>query len=34
VRASVPEALVLLPEPGDASDDDWSQAPEAESAAS
>jgi uncharacterized protein len=34
VRSTVPEALVLLPEPGDASDDDWSQAPEAESAAS
>jgi uncharacterized protein YaiL (DUF2058 family) len=34
VRAAVPEALVLLPEPGDAGDDDWTQAAAAESAAS
>jgi uncharacterized protein len=34
VRAAVPEALVLLPEPGDAGDDDWAQTTAAESAAS
>ncbi len=34
VRTVVPEALVLLPEPGDAGDDDWTQVAAAESAAS
>jgi uncharacterized protein len=34
VRAVVPEAVVLLPEPGEAGDDDWAQATAAESAAS